>query len=127
MGNFGLNGAIPWLCNTDGVISFLCKVDIETVSHFLLHCPNFREHVDSLWVKLTVQVTLSDIDGRQMSEFIAKLDRHQKALSLLGCVPLLFDTATVTMVTRFIAAGVGKMYKLRAERLRELEPPWLSH
>ena len=48
MGNFGLNGGTPWLCNTDGAICFLCKVDIRTVSHFLLDCPNFREHFDSL-------------------------------------------------------------------------------
>ena len=36
MGNFGLNGGIPWLSNTDGAACFLCKVDIETVNHFLL-------------------------------------------------------------------------------------------
>ena len=118
MGNFGLNGGIPWICNTDGAICFLCKVDIETVSHFLLDCPNFREHFDSLWANLTVKVKkFNDIDGRQISEFIAKLDRHQKALLLLGCLPLPFDTATVTMITRFIVAAVGKIYKLRAERL----------
>ena len=47
--NFGLNrGGIPWLCNTDGAICFACKVDIETASHFLLDCPNFREYFDSL-------------------------------------------------------------------------------
>ena len=28
---------------------------------------------------------------------------------------------------RFIAAAAGKIYKLHAERLRELEAPWLSH
>ena len=128
MGNFGLNGGIPWLCNTDGAICFICKVDVETVSHFLHDCPNFREHFDSLWANLTVKVKkFNDIDGSQISEFIAKLDRHQKALLLLGCLPLPFDAATVTMITRFIAAAVGKRYKLRAERLRGLEAPWLSH
>ena len=128
MGNFGLNGGIPWLSNTDGAACFLCKVDIETVNHFLLDCPNFREHFDSLWANLTVKVTkFNYIDGRQISEFIAKLDRHQKVLLLLGCLPLPFDAATVTMITRFIAAAVGKIYKLHAERLRELEAPWLSH
>ena len=83
MGNFGLNGGIPSLGSTDGAICFLCKVDIETVSHVLLDCPNFREHFDSLWANLTVKVTkFSYIDGRQISEFIAKLDRHQKARTL---------------------------------------------
>ena len=128
MGNFGLNGGIAWLSSTDGAACFLCKVDIETVNHFLLDCSNFREHFDSLWANLTIKVTkFNYIDGRQISEFIAKLDWHQKALLLLGCLPLLFDAATVTMITRFIAAAVGKVYKLCAERLRELVAPWLSH
>ena len=82
----------------------------------------------TLWANLTIKVTkFNDIDGRQISEFIAKLDRHQKALLLLGCLPLLFDAATVTMINRFIAAAVEKIYKLRAEKLQELEAPWLSH
>ena len=128
MGNFGLNGGIPWLSNTDGASCFLCKVDTETVNHFLLDCPNFREHFDSLWANLTVKVMkFNYIDGRQISEFIAKLDRHQKTLLLLGCLPLPFDTATVTMRTRFITATVGKIYQLHAEKLHELEAPWLSH
>ena len=128
MGNFGLNGGIPWLCNTQGAIFFLCKVDIETMSHFLLDCPNFWEHFDSLWANLTVKVKkFNDINGRQISEFIAKLYRHQKALLLLGCLPFPFDAATVTIITRFIVAAVGKNYELCAVRLRELEAPWLSH
>ena len=128
MGNFGLNGDIPWLSNTDGAACLPCKMDIETVNHFLLDCANFREHFDSLWANLTVKITkFNYIDGRQISEFIAKLDRHQKALLLLRCLPLLFDAATVTMIIRFIAAAVGKIYKLRTERLRKLEAPWLSH
>ena len=123
-----MNGGIPWLSNTEGAACFLCKVDIETVNHFLLDCLNFWEHFDSLWANLTIKVKKFDyIDGRQISEFIDKLDQHQKALLPLGCLPLPFDTATVTMITQFIVAAVEKMYKLRAERLRELEAPWLSH
>ena len=106
---------------------FLCKVDVETVSHFLPECPNFREHFDSLWANLNVKVSKFNIDGRQISQFIAKLDRHQKSLLLLGCLPLPFDATTVTMITRFISAAVRKIYKLRAERLRELEASWISH
>ena len=41
MGNFGLNGGIPWLSNTDGATCFLCKVDIETVNHFCFIAPTF--------------------------------------------------------------------------------------
>ena len=110
MGNFGLNGGIPWLCNTDGAICFLCKVDIETVSHFLLDCDNFREHFDSLWTNMTAKVTkFNDIDGGQISEFIAKLNHNQKVLLFLECPPLPFDVATVTLITRFITAAVGKI------------------
>ena len=118
-----------WLCTTDGAICFLCKVDIETVvSRFFLDCLNFREYFDPLWANLTVKVMKSnDTDGRQTSEFITKLDRHQKALLLLECLSLPFDAATVTMITRFIAAAVGKIYKFHAERLCELNAPWLSH
>ena len=109
-------------------ICFLCKVNIETVSHFLPDCPNFPEHFDSLWANLTVKVKkFNDIDGRQISEFIAKLDRHQNELLLLGCPPLPFDAPRITMITQFITATVGKIYKLRAEKLRGLEAPWLSH
>ena len=28
MSNFGLNGCIPWLQNTDGAICFICKEEI---------------------------------------------------------------------------------------------------
>ena len=38
-----------------------------------------------------------------------------------------FEATSVTMITGFIAAAVGKIYKLRAERLCELKAPWLSH
>ena len=34
MGNFGLNGGVPWLTNTDGELCLLCKESVEDVSHF---------------------------------------------------------------------------------------------
>ena len=34
MGNFGLNGSLSWLQNTDGVICFICKEDIEKCDAF---------------------------------------------------------------------------------------------
>ena len=77
------------------------------MSYFLLDCPNFREHFDSLWANLTVK-KFNDIDGRQISESVAKLDRPPKALLLLGLVPLPFDAATVTVITRFIAEQLEK-------------------
>ena len=55
-----------------------------------------------------------------MSDF---LEQHQKALLLIGCLPLPFDSATITMITRFVASAVGKISRLRTEKLRELEAP----
>ena len=37
-GNFGLNGGVPWLLNTDGALCFICKENVENVNHFLLEC-----------------------------------------------------------------------------------------
>ena len=36
MGNFGINGGVPWLTNTDGELCLLCKESVEDVSHFPL-------------------------------------------------------------------------------------------
>ena len=60
-------------------------------------------------------------DGAYMSHFIMNLNQHHKTLSLIGCFPLPFDISTMTVITRFIAAAIGKIYKIRAEKLRELE------
>ena len=61
-----------------------------------------------------------------MSHFVMNLSQHHKTLSLLRCLPLLFDTSIMTVITRFIAAAIGKIYKLRVEKLRELDAPRLS-
>ena len=57
--------------------------------------------------------------------FFTNLDQDSKALMLVGCLPLPFDSVTVTVLTRFVASAVGKIYKLRTERLCELEAQWL--
>ena len=49
MGNFGINGGVPWLTNTDGELCLLCKEGVEDVNHFLSDCPNFRDNRASLW------------------------------------------------------------------------------
>ena len=58
--NFGLNGCIPWLQNTDGAIFFICKEEIESVTHFLLDCSYFRNNFDSLWNKLKLKIAQSN-------------------------------------------------------------------
>ena len=63
--------------------------------------------------------------GTQISQFITNLDRFHKTLLLLGCLRLPFDNTTVTSINKFIVSAVAKIYKIRTEKLRELEAPWL--
>ena len=124
MGNFGLNTSIPWAATTDSSICFICKEGEETLYHFLFDCTGFREHFDLLWSSLTTKVKHSNpTDSCHMSDFLVNLEQHQKALLLIGCLPLLFDSAAIMAITRFVASAVGKIYRLRTEKLRELEAP----
>ena len=50
-GNFGLNGGVPWLLNTEGALCFICKENVENVNHFLLEYREFRNNFDSIWLK----------------------------------------------------------------------------
>ena len=61
-----------------------------------------------------------------MSDFIVNLEQHQKAFLLIRCLPLPFNSATIMTITRFVASAVGKTYRLRTEKLRELEAPWIA-
>ena len=127
MGSLGLIGGIPWLRNTEGTLCSICKQENETLSHFVFVCTSFRRHFDSLWANLVSKINNSNpTDGAPMSHFIMNLNQHHKTLLLLGCLPLHFDISTTTVITRFIAGAIGKIYKIRAEKLRELEAPRLS-
>ena len=120
MGNLG---GIHWLRNTERTLCFICKQDNETLSHFLFVCTSFRLHFDSLWANLISKINNSNsTDGAPMSHFIMNLNQHQKTLLLLGCLHLPFDS-TMTVITSFMAAAIGKIYEMRAEKLRELEAP----
>ena len=122
MGSLGLNGGFPWWRNTEGTLCFICKQENETLNHFLFVCTSFRLHFYSLWTNLVCKINNSNpTDGAHMSHFIMNLSQHHKTLLLLGCLPLPFDISTMTVITLFIAAAIGKIYKIRAEKLRELE------
>ena len=128
MGNFGLNGGIPWITNTDDALCFVCKRDTETLGHFLFDCPDFRQHFDSLWSNLCLNVTASKpLDGGHIVGFVMSFDRHHKAMLLLGCLPLPFDSFTVTVSIRFITSAIRRIYNLRTERLHDLGAPWLTN
>ena len=127
MSNFGLNGCIPWLQNTDGAICFMCKEEIESVTHFLLDCSYFKNNFDSLWNKLKLNIAqFNQTDGVYICN-ITNLDRKNKVLLLLGGLALPLDSKTNIQIKRFISAAVGKIYKLPQQRLRELEAPWLAN
>ena len=126
MGNFGFSAELPWTSKADDALCFICKESNDNLYHFLLDCPYFRNNFDSLWSNLVIKATnWNSADGSHVSSFLTNLDQHNKALMLLGCLPLPFDSVTVTVLTRFVAWAVGKIHKLRTERLRELEAPWL--
>ena len=86
MGNFGLNGSIPWLKDTKGTL--ICKEDIENLNHFLIDCPQFTENFDSIWHNLEPRGGGGGGGGR-VSEL---MDRQGCAILALDVVPKnLFD------------------------------------
>ena len=85
MGNFGPNGSLPWLQNTNGAFCFICEEDIESVTHLFLNRSYFRNNFESLWNKLKFKIAGSNpIDRVNFCNFIENLDGHNKVLLLLG-------------------------------------------
>ena len=111
MGQFGLSGGIPWLRNSDGAFCFVCKQDVENLTHFLLDCGYVKQNFLSLWRNLKIKITVSNqADGVNICQFIDNLDRHHKVLLLLGGLCLPFDNVTNTLIKRFIEAAIGKIF-----------------
>ena len=48
IGNFGLNGSVPWVKDTESTLCFICKEDIENLDHLLFECPQFNEKFSSI-------------------------------------------------------------------------------
>ena len=95
-------------------ICFVCKQDIESVTHFLLDRSYFKQKFLSLWSNLKLKIAVSNqADGVNICQFIDNLDRHHKVHLLLGSFCLPFDNAANTLIKRFIAAAVSKIHKLR--------------
>ena len=42
MGNFGLNGSVPWVKDNEGTLCCIFKEDIKNLDHFLLECPQLK-------------------------------------------------------------------------------------
>ena len=104
MGSFGLNGFVPWLKKKEGALCFISKEDIEYNYHFFLDCPQFKENFDSVWCNVTIEMLL------------------------VGGLSLPFDDQTTTLAKKFVSSAFGKkVYKLRTEKLHELEAPLLKN
>ena len=74
MCNFGFNGYVPWLRDTDGANCFICKHTIDDNSHFVHNCPSFKDYFALLWHKLKVKVHKSNpVNGSQISNFADSL------------------------------------------------------
>ena len=97
------------------------------MTYFLIDFSYFKQNFLSVWRNLKLKITVSNLgDGVNICQFIDNLDLYHKVLLLLGGLCLPFDNVPNTLIMRFIAAAVGKIHKLRRERLRELEAPWLT-
>ena len=80
-----------------------------------------------LWPGLNHKIkNCNPVDADNIIQFILNLDKSIKAMLLLGCLPLPFDSLTVSVIIRFIESALSKLYKIRKNKLRELEAPWLS-
>ena len=103
---------------------FTNKVWKLTVNRFLFECPGFMENLDSLWDKSKTKARhLNPVDGDQIVDFISNLDQHNKMLLLLGGLQLPFDDLTANSIKSFLAAAVGKIYKIRTQTSHELGVP----
>ena len=117
----GLNGGIPCLLDTNGALCFVCKSDIETLDHFLFNCPAFWQNSEMLSFSLKHKIkNYNPVDAGNIIRFILNLDKDSKAMLLLGCLSLPFDSLTVYVIIRFIASVLSKIYKVRKDELREL-------
>ena len=93
MGNFSFSACVPWTIRADGSLCFVCKEAKDDLYHFLFVCPYFRKNFDSLWSNLDVKASNScPTDNSQISALIKNLDQNSKALLLLGCLLLPFDS-----------------------------------
>ena len=69
---------------------------------------------------------MNSTDGTFICSFLNNLDQTNKILFLLGGLPLPSEVETSVMIRRFVSSAVGKIYKMRTDKLREQEAPWLA-
>ena len=126
MGNLGLNARVPCLSDTDSRKCFTCKNSVKDASHFFfIACPS--EKTSHLMVNLkTTLFNASPLESNFLFSFLVNLDRKNKTMFLFGVLSLLFNSKTTTIVKRFVSTAIGKIYKVRSDKLCDLEAPWLK-
>ena len=122
--NYDLNGGVP---GTNSALCFFWKDEVEDCSHFSLPCGTFKANFSSLWQNLNSKILLlNPTDGTFICSFLSNLDQNNKILFLLGGLSLPFEVETSKMIRRFVSSAVGKICKIRTDKLSELEAPWLA-
>ena len=123
MGNFGFSAELPWASKADDALCFICKESNDNLYHFLFDCPYFRDNFDSLWSNLVIKATnCNPADGSHVSSFLTNLDQQNKALMLVGCLPLPFDSVTVTVLLRQLVRSIScALNDYASKRLRSYE------
>ena len=115
MGNLRPNAGVPWLSDTDGRKSFICKNGVEDDGHFFFDCMSFRENFTILWFNLkTTLFNANPLESNFMFSFLVNLDRKHEIMFLLGDLSLPFDSKTITIVKRFVSTGVGNICNIRS-------------
>ena len=105
--------------------SLIPKVDLALFATFSSVLGS-KKTLTSFWDKLKAKARhLNPVDGDQIVDFITNLDQHNKMLLLLGGLQLSFDDLTANSIKDLIVAGaLGKIHKIRTEKLYELRAPW---
>ena len=112
---------LSYLIRTVESVSF-AKNGVEDAVHFLCDCMSFRENFTILWSNLkTTLFNASPLESNFMFSFLVNFDRKHKTMFLLGGLCLPFDSKTSTIVKRFVSTAVGKIYKIRSNKLCDLE------
>ena len=118
-------GCLGYLIRTVKSVSFAKTVSKMLVTSFLIVCPS--EKTTILWSDLkTTLFNANPVESNSMFSFLVNLDRKHKTMFLLGGLSLPFDSKTSTIVKRFVSTAVCKIYRIRSNKLRDLEAPWLK-
>ena len=93
----------------------------------LIACPSEKIYYLMVWSDMkTTLFNANPLESNFMFSSLVNLDRKHKTMFLFGGLSLPFDSKTATIVKRFVSTAFGKIYKIRSNKLRDLEAPWLK-